>query len=330
MSRCKVLITDYAWDSIQREEQILAEIAAEVIVAPKGDENTLVDLARDCDAIMTNWARTTGKVIEASPKLKIVARYGVGIDNIDVATATRLGVVVTNVPDYCVDEVSEHAFTLLLAVGRRIMLLDRDIRRGGWNLNLVKPVHRIRGSTLGVVGFGRIGRMTAEKGRAFGMNLIAYDPILSAAAIRERGAEPVDFAELLRRADYISLHAPLTPETHHLFDTRAFRQMKPNAVIVNTARGALIDTEALAQALREHWIGGAGIDVLPNEPPEKGNPLIGLDRIVMTSHEAFYSEESLVELQTRTAQEVVRVLRGERPLNLANPEVATHARANLA
>jgi D-3-phosphoglycerate dehydrogenase len=330
MSRYKVLITDYVWNSIQREEQVLAEIGAEVIAAPKSDENTLVDLAVDCDAIMTCFAQTTAKVIEASPKLKIVARYGVGVDNIDVATATRLGVVVTNVPDYCMDEVSEHAFTLMLAVGRRIMLLDRDIRRGGWNLNVAKPVHRIRGSTLGIVGFGRIGRMTGEKGRAFGMNLIAYDPLLPAADIRDRGAEPVDFDELLTRADYISIHAPLTPATHHLFDARAFRKMKRTAVIVNTARGVLIDPEALAQALRDHWIGGAGIDVLSREPPEKGNPLIGLDNIVMTSHEAFYSEESLVELQTRTAQEVVRVLRGERPLNLANPEVATHARANLA
>jgi D-3-phosphoglycerate dehydrogenase len=330
MSRYKVLITDYVWNSIQREEQVLAEIGAEVIAAPKSDENTLVDLAVDCDAIMTCFAQTTAKVIEASPKLKIVARYGVGVDNIDVATATRLGIVVTNVPDYCMDEVSEHAFTLMLAVGRRIMLLDRDIRRGGWNLNVAKPVHRIRGSTLGIVGFGRIGRMTGEKGRAFGMNLIAYDPLLPAADIRDRGAEPVDFDELLTRADYISIHAPLTPATHHLFDARAFRKMKRTAVIVNTARGVLIDPEALAQALRDHWIGGAGIDVLSREPPEKGNPLIGLDNIVMTSHEAFYSEESLVELQTRTAQEVVRVLRGERPLNLANPEVATHTRANLA
>ena len=209
-------------------------------------------------------------------------------------------------------------------------MLFRSIRRGGWNLNVAKPVHRIRGSTLGIVGFGRIGRMTGEKGRAFGMNLIAYDPLLPAADIRDRGAEPVDFDELLTRADYISIHAPLTPATHHLFDARAFRKMKRTAVIVNTARGVLIDPEALAQALRDHWIGGAGIDVLSREPPEKGNPLIGLDNIVMTSHEAFYSEESLVELQTRTAQEVVRVLRGERPLNLANPEVATHARANLA
>jgi D-3-phosphoglycerate dehydrogenase len=229
-----VLITDYVWESTRREEQVLAEIGAEVIAAPRGDERTLTELAGDCDAIMTCFARTTAKMIEASPTLKIVARYGVGVDNIDVATATRLGVVVTNVPDYCMDEVSEHAFTLMLAVGRRIMVLDRDIRRGGWNLNLVKPVHRIRGSTLGIVGFGRIGRMTGEKGRAFGMNLIAYDPLLPASTIRDRGAEPVDFDELLRRADYISIRAPLNPGTFHLFDTTAFRKMKPTLVLYSS------------------------------------------------------------------------------------------------
>ena len=322
----KVLVTDYVWPTLDPERRVLEEIGGELIVAPNGDEATLAELAREADGILTCFAKVTPKVIDAAPKLKVIGRYGIGVDNIAVDHATQKNIVVTNVPEYCLDEVSDHAMALLLACIRKIPVYNQAVKQRVWDTKVGMPMYRIRGRTLGLAGYGKIGRLVMSKAQAFGMNVIVYDPYVPAEAVAERGGRKVDFDTLLRESDYISIHAPLTPETHHLFNEAAFRKMKPTAVIVNTSRGPLIDTAALARALREGIIAFAGLDVLPSEPPAQDDPLLDLPNVILTPHVAFYSEESLVELQTKATQEVARVLTGRMPLNVVNKAVLEHVK----
>ena len=313
-----VLITDHAWESVARERSVLEASGLTVVEAPSADEDTLAALAPGSDAIMTCFAPVTKRIIDSAPNLKVVARYGIGVDNIDVTAATARGVVVTNVPDYCVDEVAEHALALLLACTRGVARYNQAIRMGHWSLAAVSPLFRIKGRVLGLVGFGRIGRRLLEKVRGLGLEVIVSDPHLDSGVAQALAVTCVDFETLLTRADLVSVHAPLTPETRHLFNESALRKMKPTAVLVNTSRGELVDTVALARALRERWITAAGLDVLPHEPPDPDDPLLSLENVVLTPHAAFYSEESLAALQERTAGTVAAVLRGEPVEHLVN------------
>jgi len=317
----RILVTDYVWPNLDPETEVLKRIDGQLVVAPNGEEATLVELARDCDAIMTCFAKVTPNVVRAATRCKVIARYGIGVDNIAVDVATERGIVVTNVPEYCIDEVSDHAMALLLAAARKVALYDRHVKAGTWDINVGKPIFRIRGRTLGLAGSGKIGRAIAAKAQAFGMRVIVYDPYLSDEAIRAIGARKVELEDLFRDSDFLSLHAPLTDETRHMVNERTLRLMKPTAVVINTARGALVDTAALARALQEGWIAGAGIDVQPQEPPPADDPLLRCENAILTPHAAFYSEESLVELQTKTAEEVVRVLSGRMPVSVVNKAV---------
>jgi D-3-phosphoglycerate dehydrogenase len=248
-----------------------------------------------------------------------VARYGVGLDNIDVDRATELGIVVTIVPDYCFDEVSEHALALTFALARKIVAFARQTRAGAWDNAAAGPIHRLRGQTMGLIGSGRTGEATGAKARALGMEVIAFDAYARDAPA---GIEFVDsLNDLLGRADVVSLHVPLTDETRGLIGEAQLRCMKPAAFLVNTARGPIVDIEALVRALREGWIAGAGIDVLPQEPPAPGEELLTLDAAIVTPHASFYSEESTAELQRRTAACVVDALTGTVPPDVANPGV---------
>jgi D-3-phosphoglycerate dehydrogenase len=323
MAKYKVLVTDYVWPNLDPEKGVLAPIDAELVPSPSGDEAQLVALARDADAILTCFAKVTGKVIEAATKCCIIARYGIGVDNIDLAVANERGIVVTNVPSYCIDEVSDHALALMLALARKITVYDRTTKSGRWDVNLGKPIHRLRGQTLGIVGLGKIGTALAGKAAALGMRVIACDAYLDADKVRERGAEKVDFATLLKESDFISIHAPLSVAdgTAGMFGEAEFRAMKPSAYLINTARGGIVDDKALYRALSEGIIAGAGIDVLPTEPPPADQPLLKLDNIILSPHAAFYSEESLIDLQVQAAQEVARVLSGKRPVSPVNPQV---------
>jgi D-3-phosphoglycerate dehydrogenase / 2-oxoglutarate reductase len=323
----KVLITDYVWPDISVEREILAEVGADVVSAPNGSEEVLAHLARDCDAIMTCFAKVTPAVVRAATRCVHIARYGIGVDNVAVDTATELGVVVTNVPTFCVDEVAEHALGLLLACARRIPRYDRDIRAGRWDLQAGKPLFRVRGSTLGLVGFGRTGRAMARRCSGLGVRMVACDPYIPVPADEFPNVEMCDLDRLLREADFVSLHVPLTPETRGLIGEDELRKMKPSSVLVNTSRGAVVDIPALERALEEGWIAGAGIDVLPQEPPPAGSRLLSIENAVLTPHSAFYSEESLKELQISTAREIARTLSGQMPVNVVNPEVLPHARA---
>lgn len=326
-----VLITDHSWPTIDRERAILEAAGLQVVEAPSPDEATLARLAADASGIMTCFATVTRQVIESAPGLEVIGRYGVGVDNIDVGTASARGIPVTNVPDYCVDEVAEHALALLLACARGIVRLDRAVQAGQWTLGAAGTLHRVAGRTLGVLGFGRIGQQVCRKALGLDLRVVAFDPLLPREMIRAAGATPVDLETLLRESDFISLHAPLVDGTDRIVDESALRKMKPTAILVNAARGGLVDTAALARALREGRLAAAGLDVQPTEPLAPDDPLIGLENVILTPHAAFYSEESLAELQERTARNVVAVLRGEPVQHVVNrsslaSRVATPAR----
>jgi len=313
-----VLITDHTWPDVEVERSILQGAGLRVVDAPAPDEDSLRSLAIDAIAIMTCFAQVTRVVIEAAAGLKVVARYGVGVDNIAVDVATARGIPVTYVPDYCVAEVAEHALALLLSLARGVVRYDRSTSSGGWDLGVGAPLHRIEGRTLGVVGCGRIGQRLAHKARGLGMRVLGYDanPVVAAAG----GFDSVDLPDLLAQSDFVSLHVPLLPATRGLVGESFLRQMKPTAYLVNTARGGLVDVAALGRALREGWIAGAGLDVQPQEPPPADHPLRGVDNVVLTPHVSFYSEESLQDLRRRTAQSVVDVLASRSAEHVFNRE----------
>jgi D-3-phosphoglycerate dehydrogenase len=321
----KVLITDYAWPSLDIERRILGEAGAELVVAETGSEAECLRLAPPVDAILTNWKQVTPAVLNAAPKCRIVSRYGVGVDNIAVAHATELGIPVTNVPDYCFEEVSDHTMALLLACARRVVTFATLTRQGSWDVRQGRPIQRVRGQTLGLIGFGRNGRAVAGKALGFGLKLLVYDPWVTAEAVAPFGTLTSDLDALLRASDYVSVHVPLTAETRNLINARTLRLMKPGAYLINTSRGPIIDEAALAQALREKWIAGAGLDVLVQEPGDLANPLLALDNAIITPHASFYSEESIAELEQKACERVVLALRGETPPNVVNPAVLQRA-----
>ncbi|HET6172732.1 MAG TPA: C-terminal binding protein [Gaiellales bacterium] len=319
----RVLVTDYAWPSLEIERAILSEVDAELVVAESGEAAELVALAPGADAILTNWKRVPVEALDAADRCVVVARYGVGVDNIPVAHATRLGILVVNVPDFCVEEVSDHALALLLACARRIVTFARSTREGQWDLlGLGRGLPRLRGQRLGLVGFGNTARALVPKARGLGLEVAAYTPRLAPGHDPHTGVELTDdLAGLLASSDYVSLHAPATPETAGLIGEQALRGMKPSAYLINTSRGALVDEAALQRALTEGWIAGAALDVLGQEPPRPDHPLLALGNVIATPHAAFYSETAIAELETKAARNVAAVLRGEVPVNLVNPAV---------
>ena len=316
-----VLVTDYAWPDLSLERKILAEVGAELLEASSGEEAQLLELAPSVDGILTCWKPVGEGVVRRAKRCLCIGRFGIGLDNIAVTTATELGILVTNVPSYCVDEVSDHALALILACARKVTSYDAAIRRGHYDLSVGVPIFRLRGKVLGIVGFGNIGRAVCTKGRAFGLQVVVFDPFLASAEAEQMGAKTVTFGELLEQSDFISVHAPLTPDTENLFDRAAFQQMKKTAFLVNTSRGSIIDTAALHEALHDNLIAGAGLDVLPQEPPSLNDPVLTNPRIVVTPHAAFYSEESLIELRSTAARQMRDVLSGNKPQFVVNPQV---------
>lgn len=327
----KILITDYAWTSIEPERQVLAEIGAELIAAETGDEAELLTLAPMMDGILTCWKPVHAPVIAAAGKCQIIGRCGIGLDNIDVEAATEQGIVVTNVPAYCIDEVSDHAMGLLLACARKISRFNRATRSGIWEQNIGPTMYRLRGKTLGVVGFGRIAQSIVPKAKGFGLTVNVCSPRTDPALIQEHGAQKVAFPELLDTSDFITIHAPLTPETRYMFSHAEFQAMKPTAYLINTSRGGIVDATALTTALRNAEIAGAGLDVLETEPPEENEELLRLENVVVTPHAAFISEESILDLEIAAATCVVQVLTGKLPESVVNPSVLeqSNLRANF-
>ena len=325
----KVLITDYAWPSLDIERRLLGDAGAELVVAETGAEAELLRLAPPVDAILTNWKQVTAAVLDVAPQCRIVSRYGVGVDNIAVAHATELGIPVTNVPDYCFEEVSDHAMALLLACARRIVTFNTLTHHASWDVRQGRPIQRVRGQTLGLIGFGRNGRALAGKALGFGLKMLVYDPWVTAEAVAPFGTLTNDLDALLRESDYVSVHVPLTADTRNLINARTLRLMKPGAYLINTSRGPIVDEAALVQALSERWIAGAGLDVLVQEPGDSANPLFALDNAIITPHASFYSEAAIEELEQKACERVIAALRGETPPNVVNPAVLERANYKL-
>ena len=329
MGQFLVSVADSVFPNLGPTRTLLSRIGAELSLADAPTPEAIVKVARQADAVLVTYAKITAEMIRQLARCRIIARFGIGVDNVDIAAATHAGIVVTRVPDYCVDEVSDHTMALLLALVRKIPFANSLVHAGRWGMPAVVPIHRMRGTVLGLVGFGRIPQLVAPKAKSFGIKVVAYDPYVSESVTSAAGVERVGFATLLKVSDYVSIHTPLTPETHHLFDANVFAQMKPTAFLINTARGPIVDETALAQALDAGKVAGAALDVLSSEPP-KASPLFGRDNVVLTPHISFYSEESLIELQTRAAEDVVRVLTGQMPHDAINPEVLQSGRVRSA
>jgi D-3-phosphoglycerate dehydrogenase len=323
-----VLVTDYAWPTLDTEASLLATIDAALLVAPPDDPGALLRLAPQADAILSCWRQLPPAVLDAAPNCRIVSRYGIGLDNIPVEHATRLGIAVTNVPDFCLEEVADHTLALLLACARRIVHFAAATRQGVWSFQATRPITRLRGQTLGLVGYGNIARTVAQKASALGLDVLAYTPRLTPdrAAPWARATNDLDL--LLAESDYVSLHTPLTPATRGLIDERALRRMKPTAYLINTARGAVVDEAALLRGLQEGWIAGAALDVLSQEPPVD-HPLLALENVIATPHVAYYSESALDELQRKATHHVIQALQGQLPDHLVNPAVLDQPNCRL-
>ena len=315
-----VAVTDSVFPNLDPAKAVLSKIGRELRLAPESTPEGILSVAREADAVLTTYAKVTAEMIQQMTRCRVISRFGIGVDNVDIPTATGQGIVVTKVPDYCLDEVSDHAMALLLALVRKIPSANARTQSGKWEMRAVVPIHRLRGTVLGLVAFGQIPQLVAPKAQAFGMQVITYDPYVSDEILKRANVRRVELDELIRTSDYISLHCPLTPETKHLFSTGVFQKMKRSAYLVNTSRGPVVDEAALAQALDQKLIAGAALDVMEKEPPGT-SPLFGRDNVIVTPHTSFYSEESLVDLQTKAAEEVVRVLSGQAPRNPVNPEV---------
>jgi D-3-phosphoglycerate dehydrogenase / 2-oxoglutarate reductase len=325
MSHWNVLVTDYAWPTLEIEREVLAAVDAQLTVAQTGNEAELVALAPAADAILTCWKQVTPAVLASAPNCRIVSRYGIGLDNIAVAEATRRGIIVTNVPDFCRDEVSDHVMAFILAWARRVVSFAHATRQGEWNLGAQRDMPRLRGQTLGLVGYGNLARAVVPKALAFGLQIMAYTPRLAPDALAPFGVVASSLESLLHESDYVSLHVPLTPETRGLINAERLRQMKPTALLINTSRGAVIDEAALVMALHEKQIGGAALDVLTQEPPPPDHPLLQLDNVLLTPHAAFYSTAAIMDLAHTASRQVVQALCGERPDNVVNPTVFEQA-----
>lgn len=321
MAKSKVVVINPGFESYHLEKEILEPVGAEVVVAEKDchTEDLIISTAAQAQAILVREGPVTARVIEALKHLKIIARYGVGFDNVDLQTARRLKIYVSIVPNYGNEDVSDHAMALMLACIRTLPIRDGNVRRGIFETDLVTEIHRTTGRNLGLIGYGKIARVFHRKWRGFLPDrVLVCDPLVDEDIIAQNGAEKVALNELLKEADYISIHAPLNPETRHLIDAAALKQMKPTAVIVNTSRGAIIDTTALADALAHGEIFAAGIDVFEKEPLPVDHPLAALPNVILTPHLAWYSKESTRDLQVGAAREVERVLTGKPPVNWIN------------
>ncbi len=327
----KVVITDLEHPSIDLELGVLAGIDAQVEWHHCMTEEDIIEVAANADALMVGFAPITGWVLDNLPRCRIVARYGIGVDMIDVEAATQRGVVITNVPDYCLDEVADHTLGLLLACARKLLLLDqavRDRRVAGeayWKTAVIaKPLYRLSSQTLGVIGLGRIGRRVARRAQAFGMRVIAApDPGISREEAAALDVTMLSLEEVLRQADYLTLHVPLTKETHHLIDSKSLALMKPSATIINTSRGPIIDEAALVDALQNNRLSHAALDVYEQEPLHPDNALCTMDNVLLSSHAAWYSEDALLDLKMKTAQAIVDFFQGRMPRYVLNPAVLT-------
>jgi D-3-phosphoglycerate dehydrogenase len=314
VARPVIAVTDSVFPSLDPAMAALGRLDPQMRMAKSTTADDILAVARDADAILVTYAKLPGELLRQLTRCKAIGRFGLGVDNIDIKAAAERGIVVTYVPDYCMQEVSDHAMALVLALARKIPLSNALVQDGRWEMPAVVPLRRLAGQVLGLIGFGNIPRALVPKARAFGLTITAHDPYAASEVFASAGVESVSFEALLARADFVSVHAPLTPATRGLLNAAAFARMKKGAMIVNTARGPLIDEPALVAALDSGQLGGAALDVVAREPLPKDSALLGRDNLILTPHTAFYSVEALEELQTKCAADVARVLSGEPPV----------------
>ena len=319
-SKFKILITDPYHQNFHIEKEILAEINAEVNIGHCKTEEDVIKIGSNMDGLLVSYIPIGKKVIENLHKCKVIVKYAVGANNIDLGAATQKGIYVANVPNYCIEEVSTHTVALLLNLVRNILVYDKSIKKGSWNPLIGDPIFRIKNKVLGIIGFGHIGKRVTEKIRPFGLTILIYDPLVNNELISEYGAKKVELKTLLHQSDYISLHCPLNKSTKHLINFKEIEMMKKGVFIVNTSRGEIINQKALYDALQNGKITRAALDVLEKDPPSLTD-IINTDNIIYTPHVAWNSVEAEIELRKLAAQEVKRVLEGGRPLNLVNKEL---------
>ncbi len=314
MSGPVIAVTDSVFPSLEPAKAALARLNPTFRMSKSSGADDILAVAKDADAILVTYAKLGGDLLRQLTRCRAIGRFGLGVDNIDLPAAKEKGIAVNYVPDYCIREVSDHAMAMLLALIRKIPLSNKLVQSGRWEMPAVVPIRRIEGTVLGLVGLGNIPRLVAPKAQAFRMKVIAYDPFAKSEIFQAAKVNSVDFDTLLKTADYVSVHAPLTPASRGLMNADAFAKMKKGAYLVNTARGPLIDEPALVAALDSGQVGGAALDVVTTEPLAKDSPLLGRDNVIISPHTAFYSIEALNELQTKCASDVARVLSGEKAI----------------
>jgi D-3-phosphoglycerate dehydrogenase len=325
------MIADSDFGDVDIERAIVEDAGFRLSAHQCKTEQDVIEYGRDADGILTQYAYIGATAMDSLPRLQVISRYGTGVDIVDVDEATRHGIQVTNAPnEWCADEVADHAIALWLASARKIAAYDTAVRQGTWQWQVGEPIHRLRGRVFGILGYGSIARLIADRARVFGVNVCAHDPFVDDADLHADNVRPVTFDELVSESDYLVIQAPLTPDTHHLFNDDTLARMKPTAILVNTARGPIVEDTALDRALRQGVISAAALDDLEEEPAKHArwrpdNPLLGLGNTIVTPHAAYYSEESVQTIRAIAATEAVRVLSGRPPRSPVNhPE---HGRA---
>ena len=327
-AKAKVVLTDYVWEALDVEHEILGDLA-DIVPLQVTDPERFFPEAEDCDALLNTYAGPiTADVMARMPDCRLIARYGIGVDTIDLDAATEAGIIVTNNPTYCIEEVAEHTIAMLLAAARKVAFYDRLVRQGRWEVPPGKPMFRLAESTIGLVGYGNIARRVANAAAGLQMRVLFSDPFVESGQFETPG-EKVELPELLKESDFVCIHAPLLPQTRHMISADAFAQMKDTAVLVNCSRGPIVDTDALVKALDEQSIAGCALDTTDPEPLTDDHPLRGRDNVLISPHVAWYSEQAMTGLQAGAPNEVRRVLEGEWPVNVVNKAVKDNNRAGI-
>jgi len=318
-NRLKVVFTDYDFDDVSIEKEVLGSLDCDIVELQTKDEDTLARECAQADGLIVQYAPITEKVINSMQKCKVISRYGIGVDTIDIGAATKKGIKVCNVPDYCLDEVADHSLALIMSLGRKIVRLTNAVKAGIWDaVGTAKPVFNFKRQILGIIGFGKIPQNLYTKVKPLFGRILVYDPYLDSELKDKLGLEMASFYEILHNCDFISIYCPLNDSTFHMFGLREFQLMKPTSYIINTSRGAIINTKELYQALASGHIAGAGLDVLEQEPPGMDNELVKLGNVIVTPHAAFYSQSSIEDLKYKAAQNILKVLKDNSPQNVVN------------
>ena len=323
MSKPKVVVTDYEYASLREERTVFEHMDVEFVAVQCVTEDDVINAAKDAVGIINQYAPITRRVIEQLDQCKVISRYGIGVDTVDVPAATERGIIVSNVTDYCWDEVSDHAMAMLLACARKVVELNQAVKAGKWDYKIGVPIYRLRGRVLGLVGLGNIPQYVAKKAQAFGLTVVAYDPFVSPKAAESLGVQLLSLEEVCQLSDFVSVHTPLNEHTKGMISTPQFEAMKKEAFLINTARGPIVDEQALLKALEQGDIAGAGLDVVEQEPIPKNHPLLQRDNVILNPHVSWYSEESQSELKRKTAENVAMVLAGKLPRFIVNRNVNT-------